>query len=172
MILRHATDDDADALESFDVGDTSVAWLGEVAEIVGGLLGWRSDPDAADEDRQVVVMERDGELVAAEDDRTAVVRDRGVPGGHHVRTVKRRLPPIAAGRPIAIRSSVLEFQAAAARLGGGVVLLPDFAVSDADDLQRIEDENPLRREVWLVVHAEIRDVPAIRVVMEALKGAF
>jgi GNAT superfamily N-acetyltransferase len=64
VILRHATDDDADALESFDVGDTSVAWLGEVAEIVGGLLGWRSDPDAADEDRQVVVMERDGELVA------------------------------------------------------------------------------------------------------------
>lgn len=83
-----------------------------------------------------------------------------------------RLFELAACRPIAIRSSVLEFQAAAARLGGGVVLLPDFAVSDADDLQRIEDENPLRREVWLVVHAEIKDVPAIRVVMEALKGAF
>ncbi len=83
-----------------------------------------------------------------------------------------RLFELAAGRPIAIRSSVLEFQAAAARLGGGVVLLPDFAVSDADDLQRIEDENPLRREVWLVVHAEIKDVPAIRVLMEALKGAF
>jgi DNA-binding transcriptional LysR family regulator len=83
-----------------------------------------------------------------------------------------RLFELAACRPIAIRSSVLEFQAAAARLGGGVVLLPDFAVSDADDLQRIEDENPLRREVWLVVHAEIKDVPAIRVVMEALKSAF
>jgi DNA-binding transcriptional LysR family regulator len=83
-----------------------------------------------------------------------------------------RLFELAAGRPIAIRSSILEFQAAAARLGGGVVLLPDFAVSDADDLQRIEDENPLRREVWLVVHAEIKDVPAIRVVMEALKSAF
>ncbi|MBB3308464.1 DNA-binding transcriptional LysR family regulator [Rhizobium sp. BK196] len=83
-----------------------------------------------------------------------------------------RLFERAAGRPITIRSSVLEFQAAAARLGGGVVLLPDFAVSDGDGLQRIEDEASLRREVWLVVHAEISDVPAVRVVMEALKGAF
>ncbi|MBB3392856.1 DNA-binding transcriptional LysR family regulator [Rhizobium sp. BK275] len=81
-----------------------------------------------------------------------------------------RLFERAAGRPIAIRSSVLEFQAAAARLGGGVVMLPDFAVPDG--LQRIEDEDPLTREVWLVVHAEIKDVPAVRVVMEALKGAF
>ncbi|MGO4193991.1 LysR family transcriptional regulator [Rhizobium sp. YAF28] len=83
-----------------------------------------------------------------------------------------RLFELAAGRPIAIRSSVLEFQAAAARLGGGVVLLPDFAVSGTDGLQRIEDEDPLTREVWLVVHAEIKDVPAVRVVMEALKSAF
>jgi DNA-binding transcriptional LysR family regulator len=83
-----------------------------------------------------------------------------------------RLFELAAGRPIAIRSSVLEFQAAAARLGGGVVLLPDFAVSGTDGLQRIEDEYPLTREVWLVVHAEIKDVPAVRVVMEALKSAF
>ncbi|EJJ28390.1 LysR family transcriptional regulator [Rhizobium sp. CF142] len=83
-----------------------------------------------------------------------------------------RLFELAAGRPIAIRSSVLEFQAAAARLGGGVVLLPDFAAQGITGLERIEDEDPLTREVWLVVHAEIRDVPAIRVVMEALKGAF
>ncbi|MBB3590794.1 DNA-binding transcriptional LysR family regulator [Rhizobium sp. BK529] len=81
-----------------------------------------------------------------------------------------RLFELAAGRPIAIRSSVLEFQAAAARLGGGVVMLPDFAASEG--LERIEDETPLTRDVWLVVHAEIRDVPAIRVVMEALKAAF
>ena len=64
VILRHATDDDAEALNSFDVGDTSIPWLAEVAEIVAGLLGWRSDPAATDEDRQVVIAERDGELVA------------------------------------------------------------------------------------------------------------
>ena len=64
MILRHATEDDAEALHSFDVGDTSIPWLAEVAEIVAGLLGWRADPAATDEDRQVVIAERDGELVA------------------------------------------------------------------------------------------------------------
>jgi len=64
VILRHATDADAEALNSFDVGDTSIPWIAEVAEIVAGLLGWRSDPAATDEDRQVVIAERDGELVA------------------------------------------------------------------------------------------------------------
>lgn len=83
-----------------------------------------------------------------------------------------RLIEVAAGRPIAVRSSVLEFQAAAARLGGGVVMLPDFAVHEADHLQRIETGEALSREVWLVVHAEIKDVPSVRVVLDALKSAF
>lgn len=83
-----------------------------------------------------------------------------------------RLIELAAGRPIAVKSSVLEFQAATAKLGGGVVLLPDFAVADTDGLVRIKDDNPLRREVWLVVHAEIKDLPAVRTVMEALKSTF
>ncbi|WP_160007410.1 LysR family transcriptional regulator [Rhizobium sp. 18055] len=83
-----------------------------------------------------------------------------------------RLLELAAGRPIAVRSSVLEFQAAAARLGGGIVMLPDFAVSEADGLQRLEGDPALAREVWLVVHAEIKDVPSVRVVLEALKNAF
>ena len=38
MILRHATEGDAEALDSFDVGDTSAPWIAEVAEIVAGLL--------------------------------------------------------------------------------------------------------------------------------------
>ncbi|MFS8146119.1 LysR family transcriptional regulator [Rhizobium sp. BR 249] len=83
-----------------------------------------------------------------------------------------RLIERAGGRPIAVRSSILEFQAAAAKLGGGVVMLPDFAVAETDGLLRIDDEDPLRREVWLVVHAEIKDVPSVRAVMTALKAAF
>ncbi|OHV24245.1 LysR family transcriptional regulator [Rhizobium sp. RMa-01] len=81
-----------------------------------------------------------------------------------------RLNEVAAGRQIALRSSVLEFQVAAARLDGGVVMLPEFAVPF--DLQRIEGEHALVRELWLVVHAEIKDVPAVRVVLDALKNAF
>lgn len=81
-----------------------------------------------------------------------------------------RLVEVAAGRPIALRSSVLEFQVAAARLDGGVVMLPDFAVPD--DLQRIEGNHALVRELWLVVHSEIKNVPSIRIVLDALKNTF
>lgn len=80
-----------------------------------------------------------------------------------------RLIELAAGRPIAVRSSVLEFQAATARLGAGVVMLPEFAVPASSGLQRIETEHVLTREVWLVVHSDIKDVPSIRVVIDALK---
>ncbi|WP_204338458.1 LysR family transcriptional regulator [Rhizobium ruizarguesonis] len=82
-----------------------------------------------------------------------------------------RLIELAAGRPIAVRSSVLEFQAATASLGAGVVMLPDFAVLESSGLQRIETKQPLTREVWLVVHSDIKDVPSIRVVVDALKNA-
>ncbi|MGO7790430.1 LysR family transcriptional regulator [Rhizobium ruizarguesonis] len=82
-----------------------------------------------------------------------------------------RLIELAAGRPIAVRSSVLEFQAATASLGAGVVMLPDFAVLESSGLQRIETEQPLTREVWLVVHSDIKDVPSVRVVVDALKNA-
>lgn len=41
VILRHARDDDADELESFDVGD-STDWRNEVSEIVRGLVTCRT----------------------------------------------------------------------------------------------------------------------------------
>ncbi len=81
-----------------------------------------------------------------------------------------RLIELAAGRPIAVRSSVLEFQAAAASFGAGVVMLPDFVALESSGLRRIETERPLTREVWLVVHSDIKDVPSIRVVIDALKN--
>lgn len=83
-----------------------------------------------------------------------------------------RLVEYAAGRPLSIRSSVLEVQASAARLDGGVVLLPDFAIAQPDSLVAIGHEPLLKREIWLVVHAEIRNVPSVRVVIDALKRLF
>ena len=64
VILRHATDGDCDSLESFDVGDGIEPWLREVREIVPGLLAWRSDPDAVNEDRQVIIAEDRGQILA------------------------------------------------------------------------------------------------------------
>ncbi|MCM2476363.1 LysR family transcriptional regulator [Rhizobium sp. CG5] len=83
-----------------------------------------------------------------------------------------RLLEIALTRPLAIKSSILEFQIAAAQAGGGVVMLPDFAVSLTIGLRRVGEERLLEREIWLVVHSDVKDVPAIRVVVEALSTAF
>lgn len=62
MILRHARDSDAEQFESFDLG-ASGPWLDEVAEIVAGLVAWRSDPFAEQRDRQVIVATADGHIV-------------------------------------------------------------------------------------------------------------
>jgi len=83
-----------------------------------------------------------------------------------------RLIELADGRPIALRSSVLEFQVAAASCDGGVVMLPDFAVPQTGDLERVGEDHALVREIWLVVHAEIKDVPSIRAVTDAFRDAF
>ena len=62
MIIRHARDSDAEQFESFELGGSS-PWLDEVAEIVAGLIAWRSDPHVAQLDRQVVVAVTDGSVV-------------------------------------------------------------------------------------------------------------
>jgi DNA-binding transcriptional LysR family regulator len=81
------------------------------------------------------------------------------------------LMQLADGRPIALRSSVLEFQVAAA-LEGGVVMLPDFAVPSSSQLCRVGEDHALIREIWLVVHSEIKDVPSVRAVTDAFRAAF
>lgn len=77
----------------------------------------------------------------------------------------------AAGmRSVGLRATTLEFQLRAAKAGGGVAILPDFAVKGEAGLVRVLDDGPvLVREMWLVVHSDIRNVPIIRAVMEALK---
>jgi DNA-binding transcriptional LysR family regulator len=83
-----------------------------------------------------------------------------------------RLREIAGDRPMPLTSSLLEFQAEAARLGSGVVMLPEFLVSSRDTLERVAMDTPLAREVWLVVHSDIRAVPSIRAVSDAVIQAF
>ena len=64
MSLRHATTDDESTLEAFDLGDIRSRWLDEVAEIVSGLIAWRDDAEHLQLDRQVVIAETEGEIVA------------------------------------------------------------------------------------------------------------
>ena len=64
MILRNARSDDETRLESFDLGVDRSPWLEEVAEIVSGLVAWRDDAEHLPLDRQVVIADDDGEIVA------------------------------------------------------------------------------------------------------------
>jgi DNA-binding transcriptional LysR family regulator len=84
----------------------------------------------------------------------------------------KRLKVFAAGRPIRFLANTSEMQLAAARAGGGIAILPDFQRAEAPELVVIDDgAEPLRRDIWLVVHADLRTSPAVRAVAEALKSA-
>jgi DNA-binding transcriptional LysR family regulator len=83
-----------------------------------------------------------------------------------------RLREFAGDRPVVLTGSTSEIQQAAAREGLGVAILPDFlAETDAGLVVIPEDRLPLTREVWLVVHGDLREVPAVRAVMTCLKEA-
>ena len=73
------------------------------------------------------------------------------------------------GHAIVLRTNDLENQIAAARSGLGLALLPHFR-GDADaGLTRVQtDPIPVRRDVWLVVHRDLRQAPAVRAVMDFL----
>lgn len=83
---------------------------------------------------------------------------------------QKRLLEVAAGRRVGLKASTLEFQRSVAQAGGGVVILPDFFVRPTDGLvMAMTEEEPVMRDIWLVVHSDIRDVPVIRAVMEAIR---
>lgn len=82
---------------------------------------------------------------------------------------QRWLMAIAGDRDVVLRTNDLTNQAAAARGGLGLAVLPHF-LGDGDPLLvRCEAPRPpVRRDIWLVVHRDLRRVPAIRAVMEFL----
>jgi len=64
VILREATDADAEAIETLDLGAASTPSLDEVREILTGLIRWQRDIDHAVIDRRVVVADVDGQIAA------------------------------------------------------------------------------------------------------------
>lgn len=80
-----------------------------------------------------------------------------------------RLLALLGGRTIGLRASTLEMQLAFLLANGGVGMLPDFVAEGRDELVVADpDEPPLTREVWLVVHTDMKDAPAIRAVIDCL----
>jgi DNA-binding transcriptional LysR family regulator len=79
------------------------------------------------------------------------------------------LEAVANGREIVLRSSDLENQAAAARAGLGLAALPHFLADGDAGLERCKLQGKeVGRDVWLVVHRDLRRAPAVRAVMAFL----
>jgi len=85
---------------------------------------------------------------------------------------QRWLVDVAGERPIALRTNDLESQLSAACAGVGVALLPGFLATRHRELRRVAvRQRPIAREVWLVVHGDLRPAPAVRAVMDFLVEA-
>jgi DNA-binding transcriptional LysR family regulator len=78
-----------------------------------------------------------------------------------------------AGRPFGIRASTLEIQYSLVREGGGVAMLPDFmAVSDPALVPAPSGLQPVVRDVWLVLHTDMKGSAAIRAVVNSIRDSF
>ena len=75
------------------------------------------------------------------------------------------------GARVALRSNSRDAQLAAVRAGLGVACLPCFLADGVAGVTRISEIGP-QREVWLGVHADLRHMPRIRAVIDALDGEF
>ena len=81
------------------------------------------------------------------------------------------LRSIIGEREVVLRTNDLETQAAAARSGLGIAALPHYLGDGDPRLERhVVTQRPVSRDVWLAVHRDLRQVPAVRAVMEFLAG--
>ncbi|MGO4711905.1 LysR family transcriptional regulator [Bradyrhizobium sp. 2TAF24] len=79
------------------------------------------------------------------------------------------LRTIVGNREVVLRTNDLEAQIAAARSGLGLAALPHYLGDGDARLQRhAVTQKPISRDVWLLVHRDLRQVPAVRAVMTFL----
>ncbi|HEY0094822.1 MAG TPA: LysR family transcriptional regulator [Archangium sp.] len=79
----------------------------------------------------------------------------------------------AAGARLVLRANTLTGQLAAARAGFGKALLPRWFADEEGGLIALPPPAPPPvREAWLVVHPDLKDVPRVRAVIDAVVAAF
>jgi len=78
----------------------------------------------------------------------------------------------AGDRPILLRSNDLNIQATCAQAGAGVAALPCFLGRHYGRQAMDTVGADLERDVWLVVHSDIRYTPAVQAVMSFLVSCF
>ncbi len=80
---------------------------------------------------------------------------------------QRWLLGIAGDRPVACELNHISEHLIAVRAGVGVAGLPCFLGDRDPDLVRIDKGVPaFARDIWLVVHRDLRKTPAVRAVMD------
>jgi len=80
---------------------------------------------------------------------------------------------LAGSRPITVRASTADIQHAIARGGGGVVMLPDFMADDDPLLVQAEPSDiAIVRDIWLIVHSDMKRSAAVRAVVDSLRDTF
>lgn len=83
------------------------------------------------------------------------------------------LKEFANTRPIVLRTFDLETQRIAAMQGVGVAALPYYVANREPGLKLLDIEsNMLINDIWLVVHNDLRHVPAVRAVLDFLVECF
>ncbi|MDR6899038.1 LysR family transcriptional regulator [Rhizobium miluonense] len=90
----------------------------------------------------------------------------------HARWIAAQAKKSDLSSPVAVNDAEALLQAAAAGLGRA--LLPKILAENAGDLCRVDtgDTNPPTREMWLLIHAELRQLVRIRTVSDWLDGVF
>jgi DNA-binding transcriptional LysR family regulator len=86
---------------------------------------------------------------------------------------QRQLFEFAAGRPLVLRSNSADVQRGGVRAGVGVALLADLPghLEDPAMVRLPGGCEVVERELWLVVHRDLRRAPAVRAVAEFLVEA-
>ena len=82
------------------------------------------------------------------------------------------LEEYAGDRPLDLLTGDFHSQFAAARAGLGVALLPCIMGDSCPEITRVAPEQPEVRPVWLVIHPDLRDAPAVRVATNFLVNVF
>lgn len=104
------------------------------------------------------------------------------PGGHAIITLLEDQAHFAEARwleervpeaRVALRSNSRDVQLSAACSGLGVVCLSRYLADRRPELVRLDSAGPgPEREIWLGVHEDLRQMPRIRALIEALDAAF
>ncbi|MGH8782433.1 LysR family transcriptional regulator [Paraburkholderia sp.] len=86
---------------------------------------------------------------------------------------QQRLVQFAGDRPFALVANDLVSIYRACRAGAGIGLLPGF-IANGDDALTVLDSDPpcdVEREIWLVVHPDVRRSPRVQTVADAIAQA-